>query len=1029
MLKILILEDNSSDAELTQRSLAASIPGCTISIAPTLREARELIKKGDGFDIALLDMSLPDGNGQELLVEIRQTGVEMAVVMLTGSGNEEVAVASLKAGADDYLVKRSGYVSKLPATIDYALENYKHNQQIRAEQIRVLYIEHHTYDIELTIRHLKQYAPFIQIDAVYSSEEALLVLTGKGSESGKYDVLLMDYRMPGLNALEFIKIIRQERKLSMPIILVSGQGSEEVAIQALKLGVYEYLEKKENYLSRLPTMILNAYQHQEIVKKQTALAESEEKYRFMFANNPQPMWIYDLETFSFLEINDAAIEHYGYTKDEFLSMTLHDLRPAEDTGSLLSINTSSINELHSFAEWRHVKKNGEIITVEIISHPLEFNNRKARHAMVTDITKRKKAENELQISEEKFRNIFEYSIIGKSLTTIDGKHQINKAFSEILGYSGEELSQFQWQDITHPDDIENDQKIINRIISGEDTFNRWEKRYIHKNGSIVWVDIITSLMRDKEGKPSFLITAINDITDRKLSEKELRKLSRAVEQSSNSILITDLDGFIEYVNPQTLNLTGYSKEEILGKKSSLFGSGEKSSTEYEQLWDTIKSGKDWFGEFHNKKKNGELFWEAVSISPIFDENGSIIHFLAIKRDVTESKKLQSELLIEKERAQESDRLKTAFLLNISHEIRTPMNGILGFAELLKEPGLSGDTQQDYINHIKISSARMLNIITDIVDISKIESGQTTVSLSETNLNKQLINLHSLFQPDCNRKGIKLNYTIGLPDEESVIMSDRAKIFTILEQLIKNAIKYTEAGAIDFGYRLIKGTERAILEFCVKDTGIGIPQNRQQAIFDRFVQADIADLNAYQGAGLGLSIAKAYVEMIGGKIWVESEEGKGSIFYFTLPYNTQPKQKETIQKNFLTEKVLNPIKKLKVLIAEDDETTVMVLSLLLRKYCKEIITAQNGFEALQIYHANSDLDLILMDMKMPVMDGFEATRQIRQLNESVIIVAQTAYGLPGDRERTIKAGCNDYLTKPVSKTELQAVIHKYFGGNV
>ncbi|MDP3462636.1 MAG: PAS domain S-box protein [Bacteroidales bacterium] len=1029
MVKILLLEDNSTDAELTQRSLAASLPGCTIRIAPTLREARELIKSGDGFDIALLDMSLPDGNGQELLVEIRQTGIEMAVVMLTGSGNEEVAVAALKAGADDYMVKRTGYISQLPANIDYAIENYKHNQQIRAEQIRVLYIEHYTSDIDLTIRHFKQYAPFIQIDAVYSSEEALSVLTGKGNEAVKYDVLLMDYRMPGLNALEFIKIIRQERKLSIPIILVSGQGSEEVAIQALKLGVYEYLEKKENYLSRLPTMILNAYQHQEIVKKQTALAESEEKYRFMFANNPQPMWIYDIETLSFLEINDAAILHYGYTKDEFHSMTIKDIRPVEDITSLLNNITTSNDELYSFGEWRHVKKNGEIITVEIISHSLEFNNRKARHVMITDITKRKKAENELQISEEKFRNIFEYSIIGKSLTTIDGKHKINKAFSEILGYTEEEFSHYNWQDITHPDDIENDQNIINKIISGEDTYNRWEKRYIHKDGSIVWVDIITSLMRDKEGKPSFFITAINDITDRKLAEKELRKLSRAVEQSSNSIVITDLEGFIEYVNPQTLNLTGYSKEEMLGKKPNLFSSGEKSTDEYKELWDTIKSGKDWFGEFHNKKKNGEYYWEAASISPIFDENGSIIHFLAIKWDITESKKLQSELLIEKERAQESDRLKTAFLLNISHEIRTPMNGILGFAELLKEPGLSGDTQQEYINYIKVSSDRMLNIITDIVDISKIESGQMTVSLTETNINKQLLNIHSLFLPECNRKGIKLNYTIGLTDEESVIMTDRAKIFTILVHLVKNAIKYTKEGVIDIGYSIVKGTECALLEFYVKDTGIGIPQNRQQAIFDRFVQADIADLNAYQGAGLGLSISKAYAEMLAGNIRVKSEEGKGSIFYFTLPYNTNPKNEEITQKDFLSEKVLYPLKKLKVLITEDDETTVKILSLLLRKYSKEILTAQNGYEALQICQANSDLDLILMDMKMPVMDGFEATRQIRLLNENVIIIAQTAYGLPGDREKTIASGCNDYITKPMNKAEIQAVMHKYFGEKV
>jgi CheY-like chemotaxis protein len=258
------------------------------------------------------------------------------------------------------------------------------------------------------------------------------------------------------------------------------------------------------------------------------------------------------------------------------------------------------------------------------------------------------------------------------------------------------------------------------------------------------------------------------------------------------------------------------------------------------------------------------------------------------------------------------------------------------------------------------------------------------------------------------------------------MSDRSKIFSILVHLVKNALKYTEKGTIEFGYSLKMYNGSLHLEFLVKDSGIGIPKNRQQAIFDRFVQADIADSRAYQGAGLGLSISKAYAEMLGGNLSVHSEDGMGSTFFLTIPYNPINKNAiEINQKNFPSETVSYPIKKLKVLIAEDDETTVMFLSLLLRKYSNMILTAQNGIEAVEIYRNTPDIDLIMMDMKMPLMDGFEATRQIRKLNKDVVIIAQTAYGLMGDKEKTLEAGCNDYIAKPVDISQLMEILSMHF----
>jgi signal transduction histidine kinase/CheY-like chemotaxis protein len=392
----------------------------------------------------------------------------------------------------------------------------------------------------------------------------------------------------------------------------------------------------------------------------------------------------------------------------------------------------------------------------------------------------------------------------------------------------------------------------------------------------------------------------------------------------------------------------------------------------------------------------------------------------------EKEKRAAELIKAKEKAEESDRLKTAFLCNISHEIRTPMNGILGFAEFLKEPGLTGDQQQEYITIIEKSSARMLNIINNIVDISRIEAGLINVSFKETGINEKMEFIYCFFKSEVEEKGMQLLFKNTLPAKEAIIRTDNEKVDSILTNLIKNAIKYSKVGTIEFGY--IKRGET--LEFYVKDAGIGIPKDRQSAIFERFIQADIADKQAYQGAGLGLSISKAYVEMLGGKIWVESEEGIGATFYFTLPYNAEPEEKKVVGQVVLAQDEENQINPeflgLKILIAEDDETSEMLITIDVDKFGKEILKARNGFEAVEVCRNNPDIDLILMDIQMPVMNGYEATRQIRQFNKDVVIIAQTAFGLSGDREKAVEAGCNDYISKPINKDELLALIQKYFG---
>jgi CheY-like chemotaxis protein len=292
-------------------------------------------------------------------------------------------------------------------------------------------------------------------------------------------------------------------------------------------------------------------------------------------------------------------------------------------------------------------------------------------------------------------------------------------------------------------------------------------------------------------------------------------------------------------------------------------------------------------------------------------------------------------------------------------------------------------------------------------------------LKVSDIGNHLLFIETLFRPEIENKGMSLAIRRMMSPEEVCILTDSDKLRAILSNLVRNAIKYSAKGIIEVGYEQ-KGES---IEFFVRDQGIGIPKDRQSAIFERFIQADISDKQARQGAGLGLTITKFYVEMLGGKIRVDSEEGRGSVFYFTIPYD--PHLRKQPVNGVAPDGNRIPKKKLKILIAEDNELSGMLLSLQVKSFGEEIITVNSGIKAIEACRENPDIDLILMDIQMPVMGGYEAIQQIRQFNREVIIIAQTAYGLVGERRKTLEAGCNDYITKPINVKELKELIHRYF----
>ncbi len=555
----------------------------------------------------------------------------------------------------------------------------------------------------------------------------------------------------------------------------------------------------------------------------------------------------------------------------------------------------------------------------------------------------------------------------------------------------------------------------------------------HKSGTADFDYIINPLSSD-DGKIIGYLVMVQDITKRKRIEKELIDAREKAEESEmkvrsmfwnthTGILFCTPQGKILEANPAILEIVGSPSLEESLKINLLEFEPLRGIGFSQDIEKCLEQNKVISRKVNYTSKYGKSTYLKYYLIPIFIK-GNPIGVWANINDLTDLWETQQDLKRAKERAEESDRLKSAFLANMSHEIRTPMNGILGFADLLKESDVTPDEKIRFVGIIQKSGQRMLNIINDLIDISKIESGQMELILQETNIPDQAEYLYTFFKPEADKKGLKLIRNFPDKDTQATIITDREKVYAVLTNLLKNAIKYTRQGSIEFGYRHIRDNAgKPSIQFFVKDTGIGIPQKRLDAIFDRFVQADIEDRHAMEGAGLGLAISKAYAEMLGGSISVESEEGNGSAFYFTI---ANADEKAPMKKEPPAGEPEKPddIKKLKILIAEDDENSLLHLSVILKKISKEILIAKTGTDAVETIRKHTDTELVLMDIKMPDMDGYEATREIRKFNQEIIIIAQTAYALSGDREKALEAGCNDYIPKPIGKAKLLKLISKH-----
>ena len=507
-----------------------------------------------------------------------------------------------------------------------------------------------------------------------------------------------------------------------------------------------------------------------------------------------------------------------------------------------------------------------------------------------------------------------------------------------------------------------------------------------------------------------------EIAERKQVEDQLRKLSRAVEQSHNTIVITDLDAKIEFVNPAFTRATGYTFEEAYLENPSVLKSEEHDDVFYQAMWDTLTSGEVWQGELYNKRKDGSCYWEFATISPVKDEKGKTTHYVAVKEDISKRKEIEIELIQSREQAEAANRAKSEFLANMSHEIRTPMNAIIGMSRLALNTELNY-RQHNFITKVHQSAESLLRILNDILDFSKIEADKLELEIVDFPLHGVVDSLVNLIGYKTDEQGLTLNVEID-PDVPSILRGDPLRLGQILINLANNAAKFTRQGGITVKVDLDKRKDDLLhLYFRVCDTGIGISEEQQRQLFQPFNQGDSSTSRCYGGTGLGLTICARLCALMGGEIWVESEPGKGACFQFTVQLQ-EGDASRVIQQTIDTDEAVARLRGANILLVEDNELNRELAVELLIDIGIRVTVACNGQEALELLQEER-FDGVLMDVQMPVMDGYTATRRIREQEQfkELPVIAMTANVMAGDLEEAEVAGMNDHIGKPLDVNQM------------
>ena len=763
-------------------------------------------------------------------------------------------------------------------------------------------------------------------------------------------------------------------------------------------------------------------------KAEAALLESEKKYRKVIENASEVIFTLSID-WKYSYVNSATSRITEYSKEELKEMDfLKLILPSHRNLCKFKLMRQYLSrERTTYIEFPFRSKSGRIVWFAQSNTLIIEDGKVIGYDIIArDITEKKRAENQLNERNEFIETVLKNIQTGVIVCDIKTEEIIytNNKFVEIFGYAKEDLKSFS-QLLEHAIYDDNDYRlsIKQNIFDGIKT---------HDNSKLKCHGIKISTSKGIKKyiecsiiplyEQGIIIASIEDITFKKNAEEQILKLSRAVEQSPVSVIITSVEGKIEYVNPKFEDVTGYSYKEVVGENLQILSSSLTLHPEYEKLWNLIQNGNDWIGEFQNKRKNGESYWASVLISPIKDPDGKIAHFLGLEEDITERKKNELELINAKEKAEEMNRLKSVFLANMSHELRTPMVGILGFAQILKDE-LSDNGDIEMVDLLIKSGKRLLNTLESILEFSQLESKQVYLNLRQINISVRVGNLIKNFNDRLDEKKLKLN--LNFINKTINVLADSRLIDQVLNNLIDNAIKFTPKGEISIETNEIIENNKTWGIIKISDTGIGISKEKQNIIFEDFRQASEGKTRSFEGNGLGLTVAKKIVEIMNGFITLESDLGAGSTFTIYLPASIEEKDKHTELPQLEDKKngknmfnIQSYDHKPEILLVEDNEMNREVVMIYLKKTCK-IDYAKDGMTAVKMA-SQKRYSVVLMDINLGNgFSGIDAMKKIKSMNgyKNIPFVALTGYALHGDKEKLLEEGCTHYLSKPFMKQDL------------
>lgn len=778
------------------------------------------------------------------------------------------------------------------------------------------------------------------------------------------------------------------------------------------------------------------------IRSEHMLARSERDYKSIF-DNLHDIYFRTDEAGTVLMLSPSVEELTGYRPDEVIGKKAS-LFYRSDTNRKHMMRKLFRDKYLENYEIEMQSKNGKVKYMIANAHVNKNTDAECYiEGTFTDITHLKELEQELRLSQK--RQSIHFQNTPLAVIEWDSDMKVlswNPAAERIFGYSEKEAVGMSIPEIIVPPGSRDAmRKLAEDMMNGRQRHNINEN--ITKEGKIITCEWYNTALEDDTGHIIGIASAGINITDRIAMQEHIKQLSKAVSQSPVSIVITDTEGTIEYVNPKFIELTGYAAEEIIGKNPSILKGGNKSDKEYSELWDTIKHGNVWKGEFLNRRKDGSLFWESASISPIKDTNGNVTHFIAVKEDISERKRSSEQLetahreleIMNKElqknvdianqyaiEAEIANSAKSRFLANMSHEIRTPMNGIIGMTDLLLDTELN-EEQKEYAKIVQNSSDALLNIINDILDYSKIESGRIELENIQFNMREMLEDMNDIIAIRAQAKGIEYSYFIDKSLPES-LHGDPVRLRQILINLLGNAVKFTERGSVEM---LIEGVESGKgttgVRFSVRDTGIGIKRAKLSTIFESFTQADASTTRQFGGTGLGLAISKQLVELMGGKLNVKSIYNEGTVFWFDLQLKTSitGKKADIISKGKTLAK--------NVLYIDDNETNRRLVRDILRKYgvsYAEAADGKSGLEAIrEAFARNERFDAVLIDMIMPQIDGMMLAAKIHEEfpTEDMRLILMTSIAFSGKNRNIEDMGFDAYINKPIKQDRLLEVLYK------